>query len=56
MIRPAAQSPPKNNNTEQTKMWTHIHPSGFQTYEPNAHMAAVIEIYASFKYVINESF
>jgi hypothetical protein len=38
-------------------MWTHIHvPSGFQTYEPNAHKAAIIEIYAPFKYVITVSF
>jgi hypothetical protein len=37
-------------------MWTHIQvPSGFQTYEPNAHMVAIIEIYAPFKYVINVS-
>ena len=57
LIGPAAQSPPKNNNTKPRNMWTHIHvPSGFQTYEPTAHMVAIIEIYAPFKYVINVSF
>jgi hypothetical protein len=57
LIGPAAQSPPKNSNTKPRKIWTHIHvPSGFQTCEPNAHMLAIVEIYAPFKYVIKISF